>query len=111
MTVTDANGCIIEGSITVQPTTGIPDASDLPGFNLFPNPTQNELFVTYSIDKHGPVTMDVFDITGRKLFRKNGPSQPGTHTVKIDASTLSPGAYLLIIENIHGKGYMRWIKE
>jgi hypothetical protein len=60
-------------------------------FTVFPNPFYDEITINYSISERGPVTIRVFDITGR-LVAEPLPSssyvQPGNYTMRLSAAEL-----------------------
>ncbi len=61
-------------------------------FTVFPNPFADEITVNYSISETGPITIRIFDITGR-LVAEPLPSSsyvaPGNYSMTINAAALS----------------------
>lgn len=76
----------------VQSTIGIEETSLTPQFNLFPNPTEDILNISNSInDDLNKYRLKVFDSTGRLILtEENLPSQLELHTLK-------PGFYMFHI--------------
>lgn len=62
VTVVDANGCSLSGSILLVPTTEI--FSPLQRFNLYPNPAGHEIFVDLTLKTTGEVRLALFDLLG-----------------------------------------------
>lgn len=60
----------------------------------YPNPFNPETVIRYQIIKSGPVSIKVYDITGREIMTLvNEEKNQGRYEVKFDASSLSSGIY------------------
>jgi hypothetical protein len=61
-------------------------------FTVFPNPFYDDMTINYSISERGPVTIRVYDVTGR-LVAEPLPSStyvnPGNYTLHLSAAELS----------------------
>ncbi len=66
----------------------------------YPNPFNPTTNIEFSLSKSAPVTLTVFDITGRQvqslITNKSYPA--GTHSVQFDAGNLSSGVYMYRLE-------------
>ena len=61
---------------------------------VFPNPFNPVVTITYSISKPENVIFEVYSVTGQKVATLiNGFVQAGTHSVRFDASNLASGVY------------------
>ncbi|MBS1261491.1 MAG: hypothetical protein MAG453_00816 [Calditrichaeota bacterium] len=64
--------------------------------DAYPNPFNTTATVRYSLAKPGEVTLDVYDLLGRRVASLvRGLRAPGAHTVTFDASALASGPYFL----------------
>ena len=64
---------------------------------LFPNPVLNKLNVRFDMATEGEFTIELFDVTGRKMMsEKKGIIFPGQVT-ELDFSQFAPALYLLKI--------------
>ncbi|MEQ8523195.1 T9SS type A sorting domain-containing protein [Gracilimonas sp.] len=77
--------------------------SDIPeGYTLkqnYPNPFNPTTNIEYSINEAGPVTIKVYDMTGREVATLvNSRMSAGDHTVSFDASNLSSGVYIYMLQ-------------
>jgi hypothetical protein len=60
----------------------------------YPNPFNPATSIKFSIAEKGIVTLNVFDVNGRKVAELfNGEREPGNYEVNFDASKLSSGVY------------------
>jgi hypothetical protein len=85
-------------------TTGVKDSKQkVSTYKLaqnYPNPFNPTTKIQYSIMKAGMVTLNVYDILGRKVATLVNENQSeGTHTVNFDASKLTSGVYFYRIES------------
>ncbi len=63
-------------------------------YQNYPNPFNPETIIRYQIVKSGPVSIKVYDITGRKIKTiVNEEKNRGRYEVKFNASRLSSGIY------------------
>lgn len=78
--------------------SGIPE-----GFSLeqnYPNPFNPTTNIQFSINEPGAVSLKVFDLTGREVASLvDSRMSAGQHTVTFDASNLSSGVYLYVLQS------------
>jgi hypothetical protein len=64
--------------------------------HCYPNPTQEQLNVSYYLKQEAEVRIDLLDFSGRKIASiSEPPSTMGNHDVVFDLSRLAPGTYLV----------------
>ncbi|MGN8225840.1 T9SS type A sorting domain-containing protein [Gracilimonas sp. BCB1] len=72
------------------------------GFSLeqnYPNPFNPTTNIEYTINQAGPVTLKVYDMTGREVATLvNARMSAGEHVVSFDASNLSSGVYIYSLQ-------------
>lgn len=82
-------------------------AKELPeGFDqleVFPNPTEGQLVVGFTLNKKSRITVDLFDLTG-KLVKKLGSAEYpiGENYLENEVGSLAPGIYMLRILDENG---------
>jgi hypothetical protein len=88
---------------SLQPLKGATDVRLQPAsheltFQLkqnFPNPFNPTTIISYQVSAVSMVTLVIYDVLGREVSTLvNGEVQPGVHSVKWDATSLSSGVYL-----------------
>jgi hypothetical protein len=71
--------------------------------SVFPNPTAGQTMLNYSLKISSSVTVDVFDLQGRKVSNSNyGYMNAGKHEVPIDLSEFSEGQYFCFLKTEEG---------
>ncbi len=91
-----------------DPTTGVIDElTELPEqislASNYPNPFNNSTVISYELPRAGIVTLDIYDILGRKITSlENSYKQAGQHSVLWQADGLSSGVYLYRLETESG---------
>jgi len=76
--------------------TGIENVANDISLSVFPNPTNNNLTVTFDAKKNENVNVQIFDLTGSLVKEVlNNNNTQGLQTVNADLSNLNNGAYLL----------------
>jgi hypothetical protein len=64
-------------------------------FQNYPNPFNPVTHITFSIDQPLEISLEVFDLTGRKVAQSaDGMHDQGTHIVRFDARNLASGVYI-----------------
>lgn len=99
--VYNVNFILSDGMFSIDSTVTISVANLSPdrGFNLiegiFPNPCNSETRLVYVIPERGFVTLESFDVLGRRLFSEGiGIRDEGEYAADINMELYSPGTYL-----------------
>jgi hypothetical protein len=85
--------------VTVDALTGIEDAANLIPTQYalaqnYPNPFNAQMKITYSLALRGYVSIDIFDILGRRIAQlSEGTREPGNHEIIWDATGMPTGIY------------------
>ena len=90
---------VIDGDTTGTYVSSDPPEGNVPtGFTLhqnYPNPFNPTTTIRYTLSVAGPVRLEVFDITGRRVAVLNDQVMSGgSHTITFDAAGLAGGVYL-----------------
>jgi hypothetical protein len=73
--------------------TSISEISTATGLNVFPNPTNGQASIRFSLPKEGPVRLELFDTQGRSVHvLHDGRMAGGTHTITTDVR-MAAGIY------------------
>ncbi len=97
VTITDANGCTFNLADTVGVVTGIATLQNSFGVNLYPNPTQDKLFIELSLVTAGNVTVQIYNIEGR-LINEFTDKNIVTTRYELNFATQAAGIYLAKIK-------------
>jgi len=72
---------------------------ELPQFEVYPNPFNNRLNITYTLQTDSHVTLTISDVSGREISRLVDMNQmPGFYTHLFDGSGLLPGIYFCTLK-------------
>ncbi len=91
------------GAFYFDQQTAIDDELHIPSSFIlnqnYPNPFNASTTINYSLPKSGPVTIDIYDLLGRKFETLIQAEQPaGYHQVTWDATDASSGMYFYRIQ-------------
>jgi len=76
----------------------VPLRSTLDLAGVLPNPSDGPLSVTFSLPGSAPATLELFDVTGRRLAeRAVGGLGAGTHQLRLDSDGVRPAAGLYLV--------------
>ncbi len=91
--VTQEN-CIDTSGCYYVVITGLPDAAELQHLRVYPNPSDNKLFIETD-NKNGWMEIRITDIMGLEIIRLNSVS---TESMVLDVSDLKNGCYFLHVQ-------------
>ncbi|MFZ5941314.1 MAG: cadherin-like domain-containing protein [Bacteroidota bacterium] len=79
----------VESPVSQQPAL----TGDLP--LVYPNPSRGEVFVTVGQDRSGALTVQVFDLLGKEILRRETVVTKGSAPLRLDLSGQKSGIYIL----------------
>jgi hypothetical protein len=101
--VNATHGDVMEPYVMTLSTMGIDEASA--GFNIYPNPVQDKLYIEAEAVIEEVV---VYDVYGRRQVTET-PSHQGN--LSVDVSDLNSGVYFVQIKTVEGNITKRFVKE
>lgn len=84
-----------DGKYSYSKTVAVKGYSRTEGLEAFPNPVQNELQLSLTVTKSGPVVIHVLDATGRVIQQHNRTLTRGGNVLTLPTTALATGAYFL----------------
>ena len=111
--VAETNGyCIALSAYQLVTVTGISDISQSLSTNIYPNPTNNEVTISYSLTREQELDITVTDLTGRTISRLySGTQSVGVFNIVTDLSSLAGGIYLVNFNTPEGNLVRKITKE
>ncbi|MBN2668669.1 MAG: T9SS type A sorting domain-containing protein [Bacteroidales bacterium] len=89
--------------------TQIPDALTV---KVYPNPVVNTAKVEYALPKDGDVSIEVYDLSGRKVYTEEHKSVPkGKYITDINANDYQSGVYILSLTVNNERKVSKFIVE
>jgi hypothetical protein len=79
-------------------TMSVDEQSSLTGIQVYPNPANNLVNVSYELQSTEKVTIELMDNIGQIVYSQTPDNSPGMHTSKIDTDALAAGIYMLNIK-------------
>ncbi len=74
-------------------------ASSEPNLSVYPNPTDQNATVSFSLDRRQKVSLKLYDLVGREIQTlQQGTLNSGKHRTILERSGLKPGAYFIKLE-------------
>lgn len=85
---------------SVQGTTGFNnETADVSNFNLFPNPTSNQVAVTFNNMNAKNLTLQITDVTGKIMWEETAGEPSGAVARNINVASLSKGIYFVALKS------------
>ena len=72
---------------------GVADCETGNDFKAWPNPVQNQLFVTVKAERNGNAAIQVYNNEGKLVKKQNSGLQPGTNRLAVDMYSFPMGLY------------------
>ncbi|UOQ55376.1 T9SS type A sorting domain-containing protein [Hymenobacter cellulosivorans] len=100
---------LLDPNAPATPATTVPNA----GLNVYPNPAAANNQLDYSVQKAGPVTIEILDGRGNTLrpVLQNQHQDKGSHTLTTNLSDLPAGTYFYKITTRSGSETKRFVKQ
>ena len=64
-------------------------------YKVYPTPTEDNLFISYTTSKAQEIELRIYDLQGKEIMKKNTVTTFGEGVVKLDVQTLQSGIYLV----------------
>jgi hypothetical protein len=97
--------------VLVDVVTGLSNANNTEGLELYPNPTSELLFVKAGTDVNSSVQLSFTDVTGRLVQQNNFNNLNVGQNQSINISNLSKGVYFVKIKTAKSENIQRIVVE
>lgn len=102
----------IDGLFAYSPVVKVKGGMLGSGCFVYPNPARNSTSLIFNSTVVGKYSVDVFDVSGRRVERLAGVSGIGLNKIELDLKGLSGGVYTIIVtDKEHGRRNLRLVKE
>lgn len=98
----------IDGRKNYSPVLKSNCSTDKEIFFVYPNPAQNNLWVSLQTEKSGKVTLQMFDSKGALVKQQTENMQSGNNLLGMQLNNLAPGIYSLVVR--YGEGKVKVVK-
>lgn len=101
LTVQDSNACdaMFTDTVSINRNVGMNDIlAEQLNFNVYPNPFATSTKVVFDLDKSEKVTLEVYDMLGRKVYTNNaGNLNAGSHSMEVNESNFDAKSAVYMI--------------
>lgn len=95
----------------IDPSAGIGELESLKNLSLYPNPTENELNLGFSVDNNEDVLINIMDLSGKVVYTQFVKAAPGSNLVMMDTNPLANGIYMVNVKTMQGSKALRFVKQ
>jgi PKD repeat protein len=81
------------------------------GVEVYPVPTNNELNVSFELANSEKTTLEILDITGKRIQSRSLNGSAGGNLAVLDVQHLAPGSYFVMVKTSGGTTQKRFIIE
>ncbi|MEM8906635.1 MAG: M43 family zinc metalloprotease [Bacteroidota bacterium] len=100
LTVTDDNACTSICEVELTGTTATQNLEHLQALRIFPNPTQNLLYVEAQFSRYEAVELVLYNSMGQIVMNKKAAGQ--NWSIQLDLSQQAVGVYWLLLQGVNG---------
>jgi len=95
------NGTALQEAITTAlNATGVEEMATITSdINLFPNPVNSMLHITFTIEKQTTINFEIYDILGQKVYTNIDKFTKGINKLEINTTKFNNGIYFVKIAN------------
>jgi hypothetical protein len=83
------------------PTAVSENKTDWSGFSVYPNPAQNEFTLKTGIESSQPLTVEIWNLSGQKVFAASYVNAPGFINGNAQQCGLSKGMYIIHLKTVN----------
>lgn len=96
-------------NVISETATGLSEkVKEFKDVKIYPNPANNNLTLSYTLDKQENLSTTIYDLGGRVIMTRSMNSSSGHHTESFDISDLPSGMYQLELRNNDTRNIMRF---
>jgi aminopeptidase N len=87
---------ILKSLETLNILSNEPQITDSYALNIYPNPSSDEINVSYQLVKNAEVSLSIIDFSGKEIYvEKEEKKSQGIHSANIRISQFSAGTYIV----------------
>ena len=106
-----STACREGDSVELTEELEVTPVASVDALNVYPNPTSDNVDVTFNTSNEAVINVLVYDMMGREVYNTKMAAIAGTNKTSIEMSNYAPGCYTLVIINGEEKTSSRIIKQ
>jgi hypothetical protein len=100
---------LYNGSPSNELVTGIVEHSSISHLEMYPNPTDDELNVSFDLPNADDLTISLIDLSGKVIQKHLVKAKEGKNLVMMNTQELAAGMYQLLILGSNGQKTLPFI--
>lgn len=109
VTITDANGCTLIETVTVDQNTAVTDIEHLEAFELYPNPSDGQFTILVEFETSETATLAIYNVLGQEIFSKEISGQ--SVSTPVEMKEQASGIYFAELSTEEGRAVVRFVKN
>ncbi|MEO8150813.1 MAG: T9SS type A sorting domain-containing protein [Bacteroidia bacterium] len=99
VTVTDAKGCTVTSTVTIGGSIRLTGETlnEMSTMNVYPNPTENGISISFMSFEEQPYTLSVMDVVGNIVYAEKGEASEGENEKEFSFENFARGIYAITI--------------
>jgi hypothetical protein len=81
------------------------------GLMVYPNPGENEFFVTWTSDEKEDIEISMLDFNGLQVVTRKIVAKPGINSERIESNEFNSGVYILQFRSKNTFQSIKWVKS
>lgn len=92
-------------------TVGIEELTTISNISLYPNPANNFIYLNFESKEASPLSINLYDISGKEVFTEKQDAQIGINNFSIDISAIDAGLYFIELKNATSTKRIKIVKQ
>lgn len=97
-------------NLALTSTASVEELESISNFNLYPNPTNGNVNISYESHTNNELAITLFDINGREISKSIQRNTVGSNQLKLFTENLENGVYFIELSNGNSNKKIKFIK-
>jgi hypothetical protein len=100
-----------DNSVTYSKVVIVKGEDEAINVHVLNNPASTQLNITFTSDKQMNSSFKVYSMSGAQVYQATMNTTAGTNNISVPVNQLQNGAYVLVVDSIHGKKAIQFVKK
>lgn len=97
-------------NFTTNTTVGVHELESISNISVFPNPSTDHLFVSYTSETENTLKIRIYDVAGKEVLQSELPGHAGPNLLPVEIQALEAGAYFINLSDSKSSKTIKFIK-